>query len=141
MPPVRVHPEPGVPKIYRATVPPGGATCDSERCATLALVRVAFPRSRFDADDSQPAECIWDSCDLHWPAFRDAAARNGHRVTDATGDPRHLLREFPGWRIFRSDLGRLYASRPGTTVYGWLTAQLRTEIEKVEASRGPGGAS
>jgi len=48
-----------------------------------------------------------------------------------------LLTEYPGWRIVRSDLGRLYASRPGTTVYGWLTAQLRAEIEKRQASLGP----
>ena len=119
--------------IYQATVPPQGAACDRDTCATDAMVRVTFPRSRFDADSSVAARDTWDSCDLHWPAFRDAALRNGHQVTDTTGDPRRLLSEFPGWRIFRSDLGRLYAARPGITVYGWLTAQLRAEIQACQA--------
>jgi hypothetical protein len=119
--------------IYHATVPPQGAACDRDTCATDALVRVTFPRSRFDADGGEPAQATWDSCDLHWPVFRDATLRNGHQVTDATGDPRRLPREFPGWRIFRSDLGRLYAARPGITVYGWLTAQLRAEIGAYQA--------
>ncbi len=127
----------GAPMVYRAAVPPHGAACDHHTCATPALVRVVFPRSRFDADGSPPAPGSWDSCDLHWPAFRDATLRNGHHITDTTGDPRQLLTEFPGWRIFRSDLGRLYAARPGTTVYGWLTAQLRAEIRRWQAGSGP----
>ena len=114
--------QPGAPMIYRAVVPPPGTCCDHHTCATLALVRVVFPRSRFDADGREPG---------------DATLRNGHHVTDTTGDPRQLLREFPGWRIFRSDLGRLYAARPGTTVYGWLTAQLRAEIRTCQVGRDP----
>jgi hypothetical protein len=119
--------------IYQATLPPQGATCDRDTCATDAMVRVRFPRSRFDAGRSESAHGTWDSCDLHWPEFRDATLRHGHQVTDATGDPRRLLPEFPGGRIFRSDLGRLYAARPGVTVYGWLTAQLRAEIQACQA--------
>jgi hypothetical protein len=99
---------------------------------------VTVPGTRFDADGTGGTPSTWDSCDLHWPQFRDATTRNGHQITDATGDPRTLLAEFPGWRIFRSDLGRLYASRPGTTVYGWLTAQLRAEIQACRAVRRPG---
>jgi hypothetical protein len=102
--------------IYRATVPPEDATCDSGHCGTVARVRVAIPPH------------TWDSCDLHWPAFRAATMRNGHQIADGTGDLRELLREYPDWRVFRSDLGRLYATRPGLTVYGWLCAQLRAEI-------------
>jgi hypothetical protein len=64
--------------------------------------------------------------------------RNGHQVADGTGDLRKLLTEFPGWRIFRSDMGRLYAARPGITVYGWLTAQLCAEIQAAEMARCPG---
>jgi hypothetical protein len=138
MPTARAQPQPAGPVIYHATVPPQGATCDHHTCATLALVRVVFPRSRFDADGYEAGLGSWDSCDLHWPAFRDATIRNGHHVTDTTGDPRQLPSEFPGWRIFRSDLGRLYAARPGTTVYGWLTAQLRAEIQRYQAGRGQG---
>lgn len=130
-----------VTMIYQATLPPPEATCDTARCATAAMVRVLVPRSRFDADGAGSARDTWDACDLHWPAFRDATARNGHRVTDATGDPQQLVAEFPGWRIFRSDMGRLYASRPGTTVYGWLTAQLRAEIQRRQAACHPGDAS
>jgi hypothetical protein len=129
--------------IYQAILPPAEATCDSARCGTSSMVRLIVPASRFDADDAAH-QGTWDSCDLHWPAFRDTTARNGHRILDATGDPRQLLTEYPGWRIFRSDMGRLYASRPGTTVYGWLTAQLRAEIQKRQASLGtvpPGSAS
>jgi hypothetical protein len=106
------------------------------------MVRVTIPACRFDAagtGDNRPG--TWDSCDLHWPAFRDTTARNGHRITDTTGDPNQLLVEFPGWRIFRSDMGRLYASRPGTTVYGWLTTQLRVEIQKRQGEGHPRGAS
>jgi hypothetical protein len=105
------------------------------------LVRVTFPPARFDAAGAGGSSGVWDSCDLHWPAFRDATIRNGHQISDATGDPRQLLTEFPGWRIFRSDMGRLYASRPGTTVYGWLTAQLRAEIQRRQAACHPGDAS
>ena len=130
--------------IYRAAVPPTGATCDRPGCATVALVRVRFPPARFDTGQAGGTCGVWDSCDLHWPAFRDTTVRNGHQITDTTGDPRRLLAEFPGWRIFRSDLGRLYASRPGTTVYGWLTAQLRQQIQAAQATTGPrvpGGSS
>lgn len=127
--------------IYQAAVPPRGATCDRSTCATVALVRVTFPPARFDAAGASGSSGVWDSCDLHWPAFRDATIRNGHQITDATGDPRQLLREFPGWRIFRSDLGRLYASRPGTTVYGWLTAQLREQIQVTTGPQVPCDAS
>lgn len=137
MPAAPAHRQHGAPMIYRAAVPPHGTVCDHHTCATPALVRVVFPRSRFDADSAPPGPGSWDSCDLHWPAFRDATLRNGHHITDTTGDPRQLLREFPGWRVFRSDLGRLYAARPGTTVYGWLTAQLRAEIRRYQAGSSP----
>jgi hypothetical protein len=113
--------------IYRATVPPVGATCSTETCGTVARVRVTVPRSRFDATGADNSD-TWDSCDLHWPAFRDMIMRNGHQVADDTGDWRQILSDYPGWRIFRSDMGRLYAVRPGITVYGWLTAHLRAEI-------------
>jgi hypothetical protein len=123
--------------IYRATVPPEGATCDTERCGTDAMVRVIIPRSRFEADGTGSAPDTWDSCDLHWPAFRDATMRHGHRVIDGTGELRELLRDFPGWRIFRSDMGRLYAARPGVTVYGWLTSQLRAQMQAAENAGSP----
>jgi hypothetical protein len=96
-------------------------------------VRVAIPRSRFDASGADSPD-TWDSCDLHWPAFRDACMRNGHQVIDASGDWRQILTDCPGWRIFRSDLGRLYGTRPGVTVYGWLAAQLRAEIEAAQVA-------
>jgi hypothetical protein len=118
--------------IYRATVPPDGATCDTQTCDTVAKVRVTLPPSQLDpAGDTWDA--CWDCCDLHWPAFRSAAVRNGHQVTDATGELRELHRDHPSWRIFRSDRGRLYAARPGLTVYGWLTAQLRAEMQAASA--------
>jgi len=47
---------------------------------------------------------------LHWPGIRDACRRNGHTVVDTTGDLRQLAADFPAWRIFTSDGGRLYAS-------------------------------
>jgi hypothetical protein len=96
------------------------------------MVRLLILRSNFGADSDGQQLATWDSCDLHWPGFRDASARDGHTITDGTGSPRDLLAEFPRWRIFRSDLGRLYASRPGTTVYGWLTTQLRAQIHACE---------
>jgi hypothetical protein len=117
--------------IYRATVPPEGATCDTERCGSHAKVRVTLPPSRLD-----PAGDTWDACrdccDLHWPAFRDALGSD--QVADNTGDWRQILKEYPGWRIFRSDRGRLYATRPGLTVYGWLTAQLRAEVAAAQVA-------
>ena len=58
----------------------------------------------------------------------------GHQIADATGDWRDILRDYPGWRVFRSDLGRLYATRPGLTVYGWLTAQLRAEVQAAQVA-------
>lgn len=123
--------------IYQATLPPPQATCDRHRCGTVAKVRVLVPPPRFQADGpAHPA--TWDGCDLHWPAFRDTTLANGHQITDTTGDPRQLLAEFPGWRIFRSDLGRLYAARPGTTVYGWLTAHLRAELHACQPTPCPG---
>jgi hypothetical protein len=139
--PARETTDQSVTMIYQAILPPPGATCDTTRCATTATVRVLIPRSRFDAAGAHQARDTWDSCDLHWPGFRETAARSGHRVTDTTGDPQRLPREFPAWRIFRSDLGRLYACRPGTTVYGWLTAQLRAEIRKCRADGQPRGGS
>ncbi len=90
--------------IYRATVPPDCTTCDTDGCGTVASVRVAIPRSRFDATGADPSQDTWDSCDLHWPAFRDATMRNGHQVADDTGDWRQILSDYPGWRIFRSDM-------------------------------------
>jgi hypothetical protein len=122
--------------IYRATVPPEGATCDTARCGTAAKVRVTIPPSRFDATGDTWDSC-WNCCDLHWPAFRDATMRNGHQVADDTGDWRQILTDYPGWRIFRSDLGRLYATRPGVTVYAWLTAQLSAEIHAWVARQPP----
>jgi hypothetical protein len=80
---------------------------------------------------------------LHWPKFRNSAVRQGHQVTDATGDARQLPHEFPPWRVFRSDAGRWYASRTGITVYGWLAVQLRKQIQAAEAARPrvPGGVA
>jgi hypothetical protein len=95
-----------------------------------------IPKSRFAA--AGPGEGTWDSCDLHWPGFRGTTLRNGHRITDSTGDPRQLPADFPGWRIFRSDMGRLYAARLGTTLYGWLSAQLRAEIQAFADASDPG---
>lgn len=119
--------------IYRATVPPDGATCDTASCGSTAKVRVTLPPSPIDPAGDVWDAC-WDCCDLHWPAFRDATLRSGQQVTDATGELRELVRDHPGWRIFRSNTGRLYAARPGITVYGWLTAQLRTEIQAAHAT-------
>jgi hypothetical protein len=52
---------------------------------------------------------------------------------DATRD--RLTRANPGWRIFRNR-GRLNASRPATTVYGWLTAHLRAEMQACQPATG-----
>jgi hypothetical protein len=60
-----------------------------------------------------------------------------HQVADDTGDWRQILTDYPGWRIFCSDLGRLYATRPGVTVYAWLTAQLSAEIHAWVAPQPP----
>ena len=120
--------------IYRATVPPAGATCDTDGCGTVAVVRVAIPEpGRFEATGTDRPRA-WDSCDLHWPAFRSATLGNGHQVADGTGDWRDILTDCPGWRVFRSDLGRLYATRPGVTVYGWLAAQLRAEVQAAQVA-------
>lgn len=81
--------------IYRATEPPKDATCDTDRCGTAAMVRLTIPRSQFEAGGAGQKVGHWDTCDLHWPAFRDTVARNGHTIVDATGDPHDLLTEFP----------------------------------------------
>jgi hypothetical protein len=115
--------------IYQAIEPPHGATCDGKLCASDAMVRLHVPRSRFEAVGAPETPETYDSCDLHWPAFRDVILRNGHTVRDVTGDPRHVAADYPGWNVFRSDMGRLYAARPGTTVHGWLVVQLRAAIK------------
>src|SRR6266516_377681 len=117
---------------YQATTPPPGATCDKRRCGSAAEVRVIIPRSRFMADGADHSQDprTWDSCDLHWPRFRDAILRNGHQVVDTTGDLAQLVADFKRWTIFTSDGGRLYASSHGTTLYAWLVGQLRPQLER-----------
>jgi hypothetical protein len=122
--------------IYCAITPPKDATCGDDRCGTLALVRVV-PAAAPGPSGAGPAEGTRDSCDLHWPKFRDNAVLQGHRVIDATGDARQLQQEFPPWRVFGSDVGRWYASRTGITVYGSLAIQLRDQIQAADAVRRP----
>jgi hypothetical protein len=100
----------------------------------LALVRVVPTPGPGGAG---PAGGTRDSCDLHWPKFRDTLIRQQHQVSDATGDARQLQHQFPPWRVFRSDTGRWYASRTGITVYGWLAMQLRDQIQAADAARRP----
>jgi len=125
---------------YQASVPPAGATCQSDLCRSTAVVRLTVPPQRFTADGVPPdaREVVtWDSCDLHWPAFRDVCVRSGHEVADGTGDLGVLATESPKWDIWRSDLGRYYASTVlpngnGTTVDAYLIGQLRAEMRAVE---------
>jgi len=125
---------------YQATTPPDGATCSMKGCASAAKVRVIIPPSLFTADGTDHSQDpnTWDTCDLHWPRFRDAAARNGHDVADITGDLARLAAGFAGWTVFRSDSGRLYASPPvsgpaqGVTVDAWLAGPLRTQMAALD---------
>jgi hypothetical protein len=76
-------------------------------------------------------------CELHWPTFSDLCARNGHPPVDIAGDLRALAAEFPRWRVFTSDGGRLYASRTlrnrqGITVDAYLVTDLRTQMCEIE---------
>jgi hypothetical protein len=133
---------------YEATTPLPGATCQSERCCSVAVVRVVMPPSRFTADgmphqdDGKPV--IRDTCELHWPGFRDLCARNGHRVTDTTGDLRAVAAELPGWRVFTSDGGRLYASTmlpggQGITVDAFLVGHLRAQMREIDDTKAAAG--
>ena len=127
--------------IYQASVPPAGAPCQSDLCRTRAVVRLTVRPLRFTADGG-PADVrdvtTWDTCDLHWPGFRDVVVRSGHDIADCTGDLGALVTDFPKWDIWRSDLGRLYASTVlpggnGATVDAYLTGQLRAEMQAVES--------
>jgi len=121
---------------YEATTPPDGTTCDMRGCCSAAKVRMIIPKSRFEADgiDHSQDPPTFDACELHWPAVRDAAARNGHDVVDITGDLARLAADFAGWTVFHSDSGRLYASPPvngpaqGVTVDAWLVGPLRAQM-------------
>jgi hypothetical protein len=63
--------------IYRTDLPPEGARCDTDRCASDARVRVYIPGPRFEADGTQGARPgTWDSCDLHRQSYRDATGRS-----------------------------------------------------------------
>ena len=117
---------------YNATTAPHGAICDMRGCGSAAEVRTIIPKSRFRADGTDHSQDPdrWDSCDLHWPRFRDATMRNGHQIVDTTGDLGRLLADFRNWTIFKSDNGRLYASGHGTTLYAWLVGPLRADMER-----------
>ena len=117
---------------YQATTPPDGTTCDMRGCGSAAEVRVIVPKPRFEADGAGHSRDpgTWDSCDLHWPRFRDAVMRNGHEVVDTTGDLRQLVADFGTWTVFKSDSGRLYAASYGMTLYGWLVGPLRAEMQR-----------
>jgi len=73
--------------------------------------------------------------------MRDASAHNGHHIVDATGDLRALMTDYPGWSIFASDGGRLYAStrlngsRQGVTLDAYLVGQLRAQITAAQVGR------
>jgi len=123
---------------YHASIPPDGATCQSDLCRSRAVVRLTVPPRGFTADGGPAEVTTWDSCDLHWVAFRDVCLRSGHEIADCTGDLGALVDESPRWDIWRSDLGRLYAStvlpsRHGTTVDAYLIGQLRAEMREVES--------
>ncbi len=127
---------------YAATEPAPGATCEIRACCSAAKVRVIVPTSRFEADgvDHEKDPSTLDACELHWPGLRDTCLRNGHRVVDSTGDLAGLAAEFPGWSIFHSDGGRLYASArvngsgQGTTLDAYLVGQLRAQIRAAQDS-------
>jgi hypothetical protein len=125
---------------YEASIPPHGATCQSDLCRSVAVVRLTVPPHLFSADGAPSGDITtWDSCDLHWPSFRDVIVRSGHAITDRTGDVRDLAGS--EWDVWRSDQGRLYATlvRPdhsGTTVDAYLIGQLRAEMRAVESREG-----
>lgn len=126
--------------IYQLTTPPHGQRCSAPGDGTLAVVRVITPREHFEADGTDYSEvsAALDFCDHCWPRILDGYQRFGHKIVDTTGNLRLLAGEFPRWRIFHSDGGRLYASarvngsQQGTTVYAWTVAGLRAEIEQAE---------
>ncbi|HUK68549.1 MAG TPA: hypothetical protein VLW50_07330 [Streptosporangiaceae bacterium] len=126
---------------YHAITPPASATCQSDLCRSVAVVRLVVPRPQFTADglhDDDGAPATWDVCDVHWPRFRDTCARAGHEVIDRTGDLQRVAAEFPRWNLWRSDGGRLYASArvggtaQGTTVDAYLVGQLRVAMRSAE---------
>ncbi len=131
---------------YQATTPPADARCESTAtCGSVAKVRVLVPRSRFMADGvDHCADPDWcDMCELHWTILRDTCVRNGHQVVDTTGSLRDLVAEFPEWKIFYSDGGRLYAaarlngSVQGTTVDACLVGQLRARMQATARGADP----
>lgn len=130
---------------YQATTPPPGATCDTPGDCTVAVVRLVIPPSRFTADgvDHSDDPQRFDACEYHWRDLRDTVLRHGHEIVDATGDLAQLTADFPRWRIFRADEGRLYASTrlpghlQGITVYAWLVGHLRAQMRAVEDPQVP----
>ncbi len=129
---------------YHATTPPENATCQSDMCCSVAVVRLLLPRPQFTADglhDDDDAPATWDTCDLHWPRFRETCARAGHEIIDLTGDLQRVATEFPRWNLWRSDGGRLYASASvggtaqGTTVDAYLVGQLQAAMRDAETGQ------
>jgi hypothetical protein len=128
---------------YQAALPPEGATCDGDRCRSVALVRLIVPRPKIAGDDHAGPLAVWEMCDLHWPSLRWACENSGHPVTDTTGSLRGVAAEFPTWNVWCSDGGRLYAATytggpdgpHGITVDAWLAGQLRAKMRAVMASQ------
>lgn len=126
--------------IYQVTMPPVGQACSTPGDGTLAVVRVITPREHFEADgvDHDGVPAVFDQCEYCWAKLLDTYRRMGHQVIDTSASLDRLTTDFPHWRIFYSDEGRLYASarlhgsQQGTTVHAWTVAALRGEMEQAE---------
>ncbi len=113
---------------HQASIPPDGATCTSEYCRSIAVVRLLAHRNAHPAD----------YCELHWPGVAGSLATRGIRVVDTTGDLDAVKDHFPQWHIWTSSSGRIYAtavlvSGQGTTVDGFLAGQVCTQMATLEA--------
>lgn len=84
----------------QASIPPDGATCTSEYCRSVAVVRLLAHRN------ANPA----DYCELHWPGVAGSLAARGVRVADTTGDLDVVKDHFPQWHIWTGSSGRIYAT-------------------------------
>ncbi len=113
----------------QASIPPEGAECSHDYCASTAVVRLVTHRGAGPAD----------FCDLEWRRVRATIMARGHTITDITGDVWTLRAEFPHWHVWECVTGLFYATAnfdsQGTTVYAYLIGKLRMEIAAVEDAK------
>jgi len=116
----------------QVSIPPQGAECSHECCATPAVVRLV---THHGADPT-------DWCDLDWRRVRATILARGHTIVDTTGDVWSLRAEFPNWHIWESCTGLFYATAnfdgQGTTVHSYLIGKLRAEIMAGETAKAEG---